>query len=103
MVFSSARAFSTSFASVFVTPLIDDSIDNFIELNESGVPCLLIDSEWNRNFETPLRIFTLQYEEMHCDLRFLQGNPVFPSGVRNHGPGHWKSPSPGHRPRYSGG
>lgn len=48
---------------------IDDSIDNFIELNESGVPCLLIDSEWNRNFETPLRIFTLQYEEIEIKYK----------------------------------
>jgi hypothetical protein len=43
---------------------IDDSIDNFIDLNESGIPCLLIDSEWNRHFNTPLRIFSLQYDEI---------------------------------------
>lgn len=48
---------------------IDDSIDNFIELNESGVPCLLIDSEWNRHFNTPLRIFTLQYEEIEIKYK----------------------------------
>lgn len=47
-----------------VDVFIDDSISNFKELNSAGVPCLLIDSEWNRHFETPLRIYSLSYEEI---------------------------------------
>ena len=41
---------------------IDDSISNFNELINSGVPCLLIDAPHNRNFDTPYRIYDLQYE-----------------------------------------
>lgn len=47
-----------------VDVFIDDSIDNFIELNNAGIPCLLIDSLWNREFDTPLRIFSLKYREI---------------------------------------
>lgn len=43
---------------------IDDSVDNFIDLNNAGIPCLLIDSKWNSTFETPLRIYSLKYEEI---------------------------------------
>jgi hypothetical protein len=43
---------------------IDDSVDNFIDLNTAGIPCLLIDSEWNRDFKTPLRIYSLKYKEI---------------------------------------
>lgn len=43
---------------------IDDSVDNFIDLNAAGIPCLLIDSEWNRDFKTPLRIYSLKYKEI---------------------------------------
>ena len=47
-----------------VDVFIDDSIHNFIEMNKNGVPCLLIDSENNRHFETSLRIYSLCYSEI---------------------------------------
>lgn len=47
-----------------VDVFIDDSVSNFKELNEHGVPCLLIDCPWNQEYETPLRIFSLKYREI---------------------------------------
>lgn len=43
---------------------IDDSIPNFLEINGAGIPCLLMDSDWNKDYETPLRIFSLEYKEI---------------------------------------
>lgn len=43
---------------------IDDSISNFIEINNAGIPCLLIHSKWNKDYETSLRIFSLKYDEI---------------------------------------
>jgi hypothetical protein len=43
---------------------IDDSVSNFNEINSAGIPCLLMDSKFNREFDTPLRIFSLKYEEI---------------------------------------
>lgn len=47
-----------------VDVFIDDSISNFKKLNESGVPCLLIDAPQNQGFETSLRIYSLNYNEI---------------------------------------
>lgn len=41
---------------------VDDSISNYKDLIQSGVPCLLIDSPWNRSFDTPHRIYDLSYD-----------------------------------------
>mgnify|MGYP003453613749 FL=1 len=41
---------------------IDDSVSNFLKLMNSGIPCLLIDSSGNQGFETPYRIYDLNYE-----------------------------------------
>lgn len=43
---------------------IDDSISNFIECNNNGVFTLLKDTEHNRGFETPLRIYSLTLNEI---------------------------------------
>lgn len=43
---------------------IDDSISNFIDLNKKGIPCLLMDSPYNKSFKTPLRIYSLKYKEI---------------------------------------
>ena len=45
-----------------VDVFIDDSISNFKSMNNSGVFCLLITSEFNKNFKTHLRIDDLKYE-----------------------------------------
>ena len=43
---------------------IDDSISNFKKCNESGVFTLLIDAPHNQHFETDLRIYSLNYNEI---------------------------------------
>ncbi len=45
-----------------VDVFIDDSISNFKMMNNSGVMCLLITAEHNKNFKTNLRIDDLQYK-----------------------------------------
>lgn len=47
-----------------VDVFIDDSISNWKMLNDSGVPCLLMDSKENQHIETPLRIYSLNYSEI---------------------------------------
>lgn len=44
--------------------IIDDSISNFIDLNLSGVPCLLIDREYNKNWGPIGRIYSLDENEI---------------------------------------
>ena len=45
-----------------VDVFIDDSISNFIKLNNGGVFCLLITCPHNEHFATDLRINDLKYE-----------------------------------------
>ena len=47
-----------------VDVFIDDSISNFIKLNLSGVPCLLIDQPDNQDWGPIGRIFTLNKQEI---------------------------------------
>ena len=47
-----------------VDVFVDDSISNFIKLNLSGVPCLLIDQPDNQSWGPIGRIFTLNKEEI---------------------------------------
>lgn len=43
---------------------LDDSPTNFIQMNRSGVPCLLVDTPYNRHLGPMLRIHTLDYAEI---------------------------------------
>lgn len=43
---------------------IDDSPSNFMDLNSKGIRCLLMDSPYNKSFNTPLRIYSLHYDEI---------------------------------------
>lgn len=43
---------------------VDDSIFNVIQMNESGVPCLLMDTPYNQEFGPLLRIYSLDYYEI---------------------------------------
>lgn len=43
---------------------IDDAPHHFKALNAAGIPCLLMNAEGNQDIETPLRIYTLNYEEI---------------------------------------
>lgn len=47
-----------------VDVFIDDGVDNFIELNNNGVPCMLLDNEYNRYVNTAGRIYSLQYRHI---------------------------------------
>lgn len=47
-----------------VDVFVDDSISNFIALNLSGVPCLLMDSESNQEWGSIGRIYSLDYAEI---------------------------------------
>lgn len=47
-----------------VDVFIDDSVRHFNELNENGVPCLLMDSPDNKHIDTPLRVYSLDYAEI---------------------------------------
>lgn len=56
---------------------IDDSISNMIKMNLSGVPCLLLDKEYNRDFGPIGRIYTLNKEEI-LDIYHLFMNTIYP-------------------------
>lgn len=43
---------------------VDDSPKNFIQMNKSGVPCLLMNAPHNQHLGPILRIDTLQYDEI---------------------------------------
>lgn len=47
-----------------VDVFIDDSVENFVSINRSGLPCLLMDHQLNRTFDTPYRLFNLDYHEI---------------------------------------
>ena len=47
-----------------VDVFVDDSPSNVMDLNKRGIPCLLMDSPYNRHFMTPLRIYSLRYSEI---------------------------------------
>ena len=47
-----------------VDVFVDDSVSNWIDLNRSGIPCLLMDAPHNRNSGPILRIHSLDYDEI---------------------------------------
>ena len=47
-----------------VDVFIEDSPHQWKNLNKAGIPCLLIDSENNREYGPILRIYSLNYEEI---------------------------------------
>lgn len=56
-----------------VDVFIDDSVHHFIDLNKHGVCCLLMDSEFNRHFETPYRIHSLNLDEIFEIYHAMKG------------------------------
>lgn len=58
-----------------VDVFIDDSIENMIELNKAGIPCLLMDSELNKNWGPIGRIYSLDYEEIYS--AYIEFLPIF--------------------------
>lgn len=53
-----------------VDVFVDDSISNMIKMNLSGIPCLLMDTENNRDWGPVGRVFSLDKEEIEetCNL-----------------------------------
>lgn len=47
-----------------VDVFIDDSPRNFIQMNLSGVPCLLMDASYNQHLGPLLRVYSLDYNEI---------------------------------------
>ena len=47
-----------------VDVFIDDSVMHFEDLNSKGIPCLLINSEFNQNYNTKYRIYSLDIDEI---------------------------------------
>lgn len=43
---------------------VDDSPINFVQMNKSGVPCLLMDTPYNQHLGPMLRIYSLNYNEI---------------------------------------
>lgn len=43
---------------------IDDSVDNFLDLNRKGIPCLLMDGPHNRHLGEVLRVYSMDYDEL---------------------------------------
>ena len=43
---------------------VDDSVHNVIEMNKSGVPTLLMNTNYNEKFSPVLRIYSLDYDEI---------------------------------------
>ena len=64
-----------------VDVFIDDSISNMIQINLSGIPCLLMNTKYNQEWGPIGRIYTLNKEEI-LDTYNLFINTVF-SNFRN--------------------
>ena len=59
-----------------VDVFVDDSVSNFIKMNLSGVPCLLMDSPANQSWGPIGRVYSLNYEEIE-DAYYLFMKTVF--------------------------
>lgn len=59
-----------------VDVFVDDSVRNFIQLNLSGVPCLLLNKEYNQDWGPIGRIYSLDKEEIE-DTYHLFMDTVF--------------------------
>lgn len=55
-----------------VDVFIDDSIQNFIQMNLAGVPCLLVDGPHNQEWGPIGRIYSLDYNEIEEGYYLLQ-------------------------------
>lgn len=56
---------------------IDDSVSNFIKMNMSGVPCLLMDTPFNQDFGPILRVYSLDKYEIEEVFRLGQEQGLF--------------------------
>ena len=56
---------------------IDDSISNFVKMNMSGVPCLLMDTPFNKDFGPILRVNSLDRYEIEEVFNLGQEQGLF--------------------------
>lgn len=63
-----------------VDVFIDDSIHNFIDLNSKGVPCLLMNSDFNKEWKFGGRIYSLKYNEIINEYNDFIKN-IFPNFI----------------------
>ena len=61
-----------------VDVFIDDSIENMIELNLAGIPCLLMDAETNQEWEFFGRVFSLDYNHIEETYNLFM-EQIFPN------------------------
>lgn len=61
-----------------VDVFVDDSVTNFIQMNLSGVPCLLLDKDYNQDWGPIGRIYSLDINEIE-DAYDLFMSTVFPN------------------------
>lgn len=54
--------------------MIEDSLANFIDLNLKGIPCLLIDSPYNKSWGPIGRIYTLNEYEVYTAYKSFKDN-----------------------------
>ena len=47
-----------------VDVFVEDSVSNFLDLNRKGIPCLLIDQPYNKEWGPIGRIYSLNYDEI---------------------------------------
>ena len=60
-----------------VDVFIDDSINNMIAMNLSGLPCLLMNTDYNESWGPIARVNSLDYDEIYdCYSLFMQ--TIFP-------------------------
>lgn len=55
-----------------VDVFIDDSVHNFEKLNKDGIPCLLMDSPYNQDYNTEHRIYNLDIIEIEVAYKKLK-------------------------------
>lgn len=55
-----------------VDVFIDDSVSNFIKMNLSGVPCLLLNKEYNQDWGPIGRIYSLDKDEIEDAYNLLK-------------------------------
>jgi hypothetical protein len=61
-----------------VDVFVDDSVTNFIQMNLSGVPCLLLDKDYNQDWGPIGRIYSLDINEIE-DAYDLFMSTIFPN------------------------
>lgn len=59
-----------------VDVFIEDSVRNFLDLNRRGIPCLLIDNKYNKEWGPIGRIYSLDYDEIE-DTYYLFKETMF--------------------------